>query len=412
MKKKILVRGPVLSQSGYGEQSRFALRALKSREDLFEVFIQAIPWGQTGWIWGQSELRDWIDERIRITQILLSQRQLAPDLSLQITIPNEWHKMCPINIGYTAGIETTRVSPGWLEKGNLMDKILVVSNHAKTSYQNTKAQAKNQQTGEVTPYLLNTPIEVVWETTCKASPEPIPNFNLDYDFNFLCVSQMGPRKNFENTIKWFVEEFVDQEVGLVVKTSIKSNCIVDFNETKKALNSILSNYSDRKCKVYLLHGDLSDGQMSHLYTHDKVKAIINIAHGEGFGLPLFEAARNALPIITTEWSGQVDFLNHDGKNYFEEVDYSLAPIQDHAVWNGVLEKESMWAYADQGSFKMALRRMRNNWDSNKKKAVELQSLVEDKFNEEKLFKGFIDQVLGFDSSLIEPVKEEIVLEFS
>ena len=39
MKKKIFVRGPVLSQSGYGEQSRFALRALRSREDLFEIYI-------------------------------------------------------------------------------------------------------------------------------------------------------------------------------------------------------------------------------------------------------------------------------------------------------------------------------------------------------------------------------------
>ena len=48
MKKKIFVRGPVLSQSGYGEQSRFALRALKSREDLFDIYIQPIAWGKTG----------------------------------------------------------------------------------------------------------------------------------------------------------------------------------------------------------------------------------------------------------------------------------------------------------------------------------------------------------------------------
>ena len=42
MKKKIFVRGPVLSQSGYGEQSRFALRALRYREDLFDIYIQPI----------------------------------------------------------------------------------------------------------------------------------------------------------------------------------------------------------------------------------------------------------------------------------------------------------------------------------------------------------------------------------
>ena len=44
MKKKIFVRAPVLTATGYGEQARFALRALRSREDLFDVYVQPIPW--------------------------------------------------------------------------------------------------------------------------------------------------------------------------------------------------------------------------------------------------------------------------------------------------------------------------------------------------------------------------------
>ena len=40
MRKKIFVRGPVLTQSGYGEQARFALRSLRSQPDLFDVYIQ------------------------------------------------------------------------------------------------------------------------------------------------------------------------------------------------------------------------------------------------------------------------------------------------------------------------------------------------------------------------------------
>lgn len=140
--KKIFVRGPVLSQSGYGEQSRFALRALKSREDLFDIYIQPTSWGKTGWVWDNNELRSWMDEKIARTQILLQQKLLQPDISLQITIPNEFEKICPVNIGYTAGIETNKCSPQWLPKCNEMDKILVVSNHAKTSLVETTATAK------------------------------------------------------------------------------------------------------------------------------------------------------------------------------------------------------------------------------------------------------------------------------
>lgn len=57
-------------------------------------------------------------------------------MSLQITIPNEFQRIAPINIGYTAGIETTAVSPAWLQKGNEeVNKILVVSNHAKNTFE-------------------------------------------------------------------------------------------------------------------------------------------------------------------------------------------------------------------------------------------------------------------------------------
>lgn len=405
MKKKIFVRGPVLSQSGYGEQSRFALRALRSREDLFDIYIQPIPWGKTGWVWENSEFRQWMDERIGITAAQMQQKELRPEISLQITIPNEFKPLCETNIGYTAGIETNKVAPQWLEKGNGMDKILVVSNHAKQTYLNTVVKAQIEETGELIDYSLNTDVEVVWENTPRSEAEPIEGFELPYDFNFLMVSQISPRKNFANALKWWVEEFIDQEVGLILKSNIKCNSEMDFETFHKSIKNLLSAYPERKCKVHILHGDLTAGQMTGLYTHPKIKAIVNIAHGEGFGLPLYEAAREGLPVVTIGWSGQLDFLTHDGEEMFQKVDYTLGPVQQQAVWDGVIQKDSMWAYADQGSYKMTLRKTYKTWHKAKETAEKLKEIINDKFSNETLYSLFCKQF--YDEEAEAKLQEEI-----
>ena len=73
MKKKILFKAPVLTRSGYGEQSRFALRSLRSREDIFDIYIQPLQWGATSWINTMDEERLWIDQVIEKTIAFIQQ---------------------------------------------------------------------------------------------------------------------------------------------------------------------------------------------------------------------------------------------------------------------------------------------------------------------------------------------------
>ena len=71
----------------------------------------------------------------------------------------------------------------------------------------------------------------------EESSEPTDlKLELSANFNFLVVAQWGPRKNIENTILWFVEEFIDNEdVGLVLKVSTRNNSKIDRFHTEKNL---------------------------------------------------------------------------------------------------------------------------------------------------------------------------------
>ena len=180
MKKKIIVIGPALSQTGYGEQCRFGLRALLARDDVFDVYLKPTEWGKSSWLLPADKDRHWIDALVRKTAVHI-QHQGTFDASLQVTIPNEWERVAPINIGYTAGIETTRVAPTWIEKSMLMDRIITISNHSKDVFLDTVYDATMQTTGEKVKVRCQTPIDVAHYPVRTYTPAPL-NIDLEYDF--------------------------------------------------------------------------------------------------------------------------------------------------------------------------------------------------------------------------------------
>jgi glycosyltransferase involved in cell wall biosynthesis len=382
MKKKVLVEGPILTQSGYGEHARFVLRSLRSQEDVFDIYAIPLNWGKTSWIFKDDEERKWIDSIINKTVIAL-QNNPQFDIYAHVGIANELKRKAAVTIEITAGIESNKVAPEWLEILNReCDKIITISEHSKEGLVNTSWKAQDQF-GTVFDLKLQKPVEVVGY--------PVKQFNkyteeyakekisLDYDFNFLCVAQWGPRKNLENTIRWFVEEFRKDKVGLVCKVNQSNNSLLDRERCDKMLQDILASYPSRVCKVYLLHGDLNDDEVHNLYVHPQIKAIVNFGHGEGFGLPLYEAAYCGLPVIAPDFSGHKDFLygEVDGKikPLFSRVSYELRKIQPEAVWNGVLHPESEWAYVKPLAARLAMRELYKDHGRFKGQAKKLRDYI-------------------------------------
>tara|TARA_R110000787_G_scaffold10338_3_gene35143 strand:- start:362 stop:1603 length:1242 start_codon:yes stop_codon:yes gene_type:complete len=401
MKLKVLLVGPLLTRSGYGEQARFALRALRSRSDLFEVYVRPLAWGQTSWISSYDEEKAWIDETIEKTIAYTSQGGQF-DTSIQVTIPNEWQSYAPINIGYTAGIETTQVSHVWLQAANQMDRIVVVSNHSKDVFEKTSYSGADEATGQE--------INLKLTTRCVAVNYPVKvyetssDLELDLKFktNFLAVAQWGPRKNVINMIKWFVEEFKEDEVGFVIKTNQSKNSLMDREFCEGNLKAILEQYPDRKCKVYLLHGDMTDAEMHALYKQDNISAFVAIPHGEGFGLPIFEAVYSGLPVVATGWSGQMDFLcDENGKEHFYNVAYDIHKVQPEVVWENIILETSGWAYARETSYKQKLRECYTDLQSGPESVEAAQKYAEQvtaRFDEQKMYDEFIDAIDAEDAA--------------
>jgi len=397
VKKRIVIKGPLLSRSGYGEQARFAWRALKSREDVFDIFIINTNWGTTGQI---VEPQDEIEELVQTIQktAIFAQGGGQFDLSLQVTIPNEFEKIAPVNIGYTAGIETTKIAPEWIQKCNQMvDKVIVVSEHSQKVFEQTTYDVKDQNGNEMKGWGVEVPVVTVNYPVRDFEPQEA-NIELVTDNNFLVVSQWGPRKNMENTITWFVETFRDRDdVGLIVKTNIGSDSVIDRHHTMNRMENLLRQTGDYKCKVYVIHGEVSPAELTWLYQHPTMKALINIGHGEGYGLPLFEAAYNGLSLISPTWSGQMDFMckpNKKGKRVprINKVDYNLEDVQKSAVWPGVIQADSKWCFVKENSYKEALQGALEKETHYKKEATTLQAHIRENFTPEKMYENFVTEI--------------------
>ena len=150
------------------------------------------------------------------------------------------------------------------------------------------------------------------------------------------------RKNIGLTVKAFYEVFKGKpkKPALILKTCAVGGSNNDREEMLRRINLIRESVKgDDLPNVYLLHGDFTDIEMNEIYNNPKIKAMISLTKGEGFGRPLLEFSVLNKPIITTGWSGHVDFLS---KDYCALLGGELEKVHPSAQVKDMILGEAQW----------------------------------------------------------------------
>jgi glycosyltransferase involved in cell wall biosynthesis len=388
-KKKVLLRAPLLTISGYGVHSRQIFDYLYNRNDI-DLSVQILNWGMTSWN------IDHESESGLIGKIMSCSKptQGKFDLTVQVQLPDEWDpSLGVVNIGISAFVETDKCNPKWLDKCNQMDEIIVPSKFTKSVALKSGMCIKNI---DVIPEHYNVNIGLTNRQKTNL------NLNFDKKFNFLILGQLtgdkpeNDRKNIENSIKWFCEAFEgNASVGLVLKTNMGKSTINDRQITVNRVKQLVSKYRNGKYPVVeIVHGNFTSEEIGAFYANNKIKCFLSTTRGEGYGLPMVDAAAAAIPIATPDYSGHMEFLESEN---ICNIDYELNPIPKSRIDNRIFIEGSKWAEVDENDFKNKIVDMFQNYKFYKKKAQRMQQNIRNNFSREAVFEKydqFFEKYLG------------------
>jgi hypothetical protein len=397
MKNTILISCPIDSKSGYGYHSRDIVKSLFNLyRDKYEITIYMVRWGNTPD--GALDINIKEDKEI-LDNIITSPLNKQPEIFINISVPNEFQPVGKhLNIGITAGIETTMASKEWIDGCNRMDLIIVPSEHSKSAFMNSVWETRDANTNTLIDTVrLSKQIEIIFEgintkifNTEKTNFIELPDVNkIDNDFLFLACGHWLPgdigedRKDMGGLIKTFLETFknTDNPPALLLKVSAGSYSIIDYYGIKKKIDFIVKKINSTNLPdIYILHGDLSDAELNSLYNHDKVKVLLNFSKGEGYCRPLAEFSVTGKPIIASKWSGHLDFLSSKHCTLLNGV---IKPVHPSVVWDKVIIQESSWFTVDYVQAKNTLIDIYANYDKYATNAKQQANIIKN-FTLEKM----------------------------
>ena len=401
-KPVFVISSPFDTYSGYGARARDVIKSIISL-DKYDVKLISQRWGNCAFNFCTDN-----NEWEYLNQYKIPAKLTAkPDVFMQITIPNEFQPVGKYNIGVTAGIESTLCKAEWVQGVNRMDTTWVSSTHAKNVFEISKFTQNDKQGNKIGEIKLEKPVEVVFEGAnldiykplSKSEIKTITLNEVKESFCYLFVGhwmqgEFGhDRKNVSLLVKAFYETFKNKKgskPALILKSSTGVASYTSRNDLLDRIKQIRKtvNASDLP-NVYLLNGEFSDQEMNELYNNPKVKSMISLTKGEGFGRPLLEFSLTGKPIIASNWSGHTDFLK---SNMSVMLGGQLESVHPSAA-NNWLIKESQWFKVNNGEISKSLKEVHKKYKQYIIQAKQQKNYSKSKFSFEGM-KNLIQELLS------------------
>ena len=163
-------------------------------------------------------------------------------------------------------------------------------------------------------------------------------------FRFLTVGKYEQRKGIDLTIEAFAQAYANQpDLELV----IKSNYFTNHQEKYDALQGKISDLG--LDNVTLLWGEMTEAQLADLYR--ACDTFVLPTRAEGWGLPLIEAVAAGLPVITTRYSGHMEFLQHvtDSVLPVAHAITAIDCVEYRSYYPDTMNDWGVWSEPDVGS---------------------------------------------------------------
>ncbi|WP_282171251.1 glycosyltransferase family 4 protein [Cytobacillus firmus] len=292
--------GYARAEFGLGEACRLAAKALESAKIPFNIInFPHCPARQNDLTWLHKEVNE---PKYKTNLFFINADQLYYYYIKDI-LKRRWFKY-HFNIAYWHW-ELPEFPKYWRRSFNLVNEIWTPS-----KYTSNSISTKTTKPVTTLPHGISVNLNTNFNRSYFGLPRDRFLFFTMYD-----IYSTSERKNPAAVIKAFKQAFKrnDHKVGLVLKINNAANLPNEIEKWKQDI----AEYEN----IYVIDQVLNREEVNGLL--NSIDSYVSLHRAEGFGLPLAEAMYLGKPVIATNWSGNIDFMNETNSCL---VDYKLIKV--------------------------------------------------------------------------------------